>query len=166
MKHLLTSAAAATAFSLWLVHPAASQDLASQIVGVWKWTSSTIKEVETGKIDHPFGQNPSGQVIYTKGGHVVFALAGDNRKTPASPFTDADRIALFNTMSAAGGTYKVEGNTLTVTYTTSWNQTWTGVAQKRQIEIVGNKLTSTSAPYKSMQTGKDTIFVVTYERIE
>ena len=165
MKHFLASAAAATAFAC-LAQPATSQDLASQIVGVWKWTSSAIKEVETGKIDHPLGQNPSGQVVYTKGGHVVFALAGDNRKTPASPFTDADRIALFNTMSAAGGTYKVEGNTLTVTYTTSWNQTWTGVTQKRQIEIAGNKLTSTSAPYKSMQTGKDMIFVATLERVE
>jgi len=82
MKHLLTSAAVATAFSLWLAQPAASQDLASQIVGVWKWTSSTNKEVETGKINHPYGQNPSGQIVYTKGGHVVFALAGDNRKPP------------------------------------------------------------------------------------
>src|SRR5262245_57917060 len=87
-------------------------------------------------------------------------------KTPASPFTDADRIALFHTLSAASGTYKVEGNTLTVTYTTSWNQTWTGVTQRRQIEIAGNKLTITSEPVKSTQTGKDIIFVATYERVE
>jgi hypothetical protein len=100
MKHLLASAAAATAFALWFAQPAASQDLASQIVGVWKWTSSTNKEVET------YGQNPSGQIVYTKGGHVVFSLAGDNRKTPASPFTDADRIALFNTPSAASGSIR------------------------------------------------------------
>jgi len=166
MKHLLASAVAVIAFALWFSQPAASQDLASQIVGVWKWTSSTNKEVETGKINHPYGENPSGQIVYTKGGHVVFALAGDNRKTPASPVTDADRIALFNTLSAAGGTYKVEGNTLTVTYTTSWNQTWTGVKQKRQIEIAGNKLTITSEPVKSTQTGKDIIFVATYERVE
>jgi hypothetical protein len=130
MKHSLATAAAVIAVALWLTQPAASQDLASQIVGVWKYTSQNVKEVETGKIDHPYGQNPTGHIVYTKGGHVVFALAGDNRKVPASPaLTDAERIALFTTMAGASGTYKVEGNTLTVTYTTSWNQTWTGVTQ-------------------------------------
>jgi hypothetical protein len=166
MKRLLISAAAAAAFALSLLQPAASQDLASQIVGVWKYTSQHIKEVETGKIDYPFGQKPTGHIVFTKGGHIVFALAGDNRKTPASPaFTDAERIALFNTMAGASGTYKVEGSTLTVTYTTSWNQTWTGLTQKRQIEIGGNKLTQTSAPVKD-QRGKNIIFVLTYERVE
>jgi hypothetical protein len=37
---------------------------------------------------------------------------------------------------------------------------------KRQIEIVGNKLTVRSAPVKSTQTGKDIVFTVTYERVE
>ena len=128
---------------------------------------SESKEVETGKVDHPFGKNPTGHIVYTKGGHVVFARAGDNRKAPANPqFTDAERAELFKTMAGASGTYKVEGNTLTVTYGASWNQTWTGVTQKRQIEIVGNKLTVTSAPVKSGATGKDIIFEVTYERVE
>ena len=165
MKRILISAATA-AFALTLVQPVPAQDLASQIVGVWKYTSSSNKEVETGKVDHPYGKNPTGHIVYTKGGHVVFAVAGDNRKAPAnSQFTDADRAELFKTMAAASGTYKVEGNTLTVTYGASWNQTWTGVTQKREIEIVGNKLTITSAPVKS-GTGKDIIFVVTLERVE
>jgi hypothetical protein len=68
-------------------------------------------------------------------------------------------------VAALSGTYKVEGNTLTVTYTTSWNQTWTGTTQKRQIELAGNKLTITSAPFKNEQ-GQDAIFVVTLERVE
>ena len=35
---------------------------------------------------------------------------------------------------------------------------------ERQIEIVGNQLTWTSAPFKSPQTGQDMVFVVTFER--
>ena len=62
--------------------------------------------------------------------------------------------------------YKVEGNTLTMTYSGSWKQSWTGTTQKRQIEIVGNQLTLMSAPFKSAQTGQDTVFVVTYERAD
>ena len=165
MKLSLVTAISA-AFLLALGQPAPAEDLASSIVGVWKYTGGTSKEVATGKITYPYGEKPTGHIVYTKGGHVIVAVAGDNRKAPTTPtFTDADRINLFNTMAAASGTYKVEGNTLTVTYTSSWNQTWTGTTQKRQIEIAGNKLTITSAPFKNEQS-QDVIFVVTLERVE
>ena len=72
---------------------------------------------------------------------------------------------MFNTIAAASGTYKVEGNSIIVTYEASWNQTWTGITQKRQFEIEGNKLTVTSAPTKNLG-GQDIVFVVTYERVE
>jgi hypothetical protein len=165
MKHTSISAAA-LAFLLMGTQPAPTQDLASQLVGVWKYTSQSTKEVATGKINHPFGEKPTGHIVYTKGGHAVFVLAGDNRKAPAAAVaTDAERINLFNTIAAASGTYKVEGNTIIVTYAASWNQTWTGITQKRQFEIVGNKLTVTSAPTKDL-AGQDIVFVVTYERVE
>jgi hypothetical protein len=37
---------------------------------------------------------------------------------------------------------------------------------ERQIDIVGNKRTLMSAPFKSAQTGQDTVFVVSCERVE
>ncbi|MBT1512558.1 lipocalin-like domain-containing protein [Bradyrhizobium sp. SRL28] len=165
MKRTLISAIG-FAFLLTWAQPAPTQDLASQLVGVWKWTSQSVKEVATGKISHPYGEKPAGHIVYTKGGHVAFVLAGDNRKAPAgASATDAERINLFNTIAAGSGTYKVEGNTIIVTYEASWNQTWTGITQKRQFEIVGNKLTVTSEPTKNL-SGQDIIFVVTYERVE
>jgi hypothetical protein len=166
MKRTLISAAAVTFLLTWAQQTAA-QDLASSIVGMWKYTGVTFKEVATGKITYPYGEKPTGHIVYTKGGHVMFVVAGDNRKAPTTPtFTDADRINLFNTMGAASGTFKVEGNSLILTYTTSWNQTWSGTTQKRQIEIVGNKLTVTSEPVKSASTGQDIVFASTFERVE
>jgi len=154
------------AFILTWAQPAPAQDLASQLVGVWKFTSQSTKEVATGKMSHPYGEKPTGHVVYTKGGHVAFVLVGDNRKAPAgASTTDAERINLFNTMAAASGTYRVEGNTIIATYAASWNQTWTGISSKRQFEIVGSKLTLTSAPTKDL-AGQDIVFVVTYERVE
>lgn len=165
MKRILISAIG-LAFVLTWAQPAPTQDLASQLVGVWKFTSQSTKELATGKINYPYGEKPTGHIVYTKGGHVAFVLAGDNRKAPAgATATDAERIALFNTIAAGSGTYKVEGNTIIVTYAASWNQTWTGITQKRQFEIVGNKLTATSAPTKNL-SGQDIVFVVTYERAE
>ena len=165
MKRIFFSAVTLAFLMMW-AQPAPTQDLASQLIGVWKYTSQSTKEVATGKINHPYGEKPTGHVVYTKGGHVAFVLAGDNRKAPAgASATDAERINLFNTIAAGSGTYKVEGNTIIVTYAASWNQTWTGITQTRQFEIMGNKLTVTSAPTKDL-AGQDIVFVVTYERVE
>ena len=165
MKHTLISAIG-LAFLLTWAQPAPAQDLASQLVGVWKYTSLSVKQVATGKISHPFGENPTGHIVYTKGGHVAFLLVGDNRKVPAGPSaTDAERINLFNTMGAASGTYKVEdNNTIIVSYTTSANQIWSGTTQKRHFEIMGNKLTLTTDPVKDL-SGAETINAVTCERV-
>lgn len=166
MKRTWFSAAAITFLLTW-AQQAAAQDLAASIVGVWKYTGVTNKEVATGKITYPYGEKPTGHMVYTKGGHVMFVAAGDNRNAPTTPtLTDADRINLFKTMAAASGTYKVEGTTLILTYTTSWNQAWSGITQKRQIEIVGNKLTVTSELVKNATTGQEIVFASTFERVE
>jgi hypothetical protein len=164
--HLLISAVA-VALLLSSAQTSSAQDLAAQIVGTWKWTSHVYREVATGKTTNVFGEKPLGLQVFTKGGNAVFAVFADGRKAPAAnPATEAEHAALFATMAAATSTYKVEGNTLTMTYSGSWNQAWTGTTQKRQIEIVGNKLTLMSAPYKSPQTEQDTVFIVTYERVD
>jgi hypothetical protein len=165
MKRTLISATG-IALLLTLATPAAAQDLASQVVGVWKFTGVSQKEVATGKITHPFGKKPTGYNIWTKGGHLAWVLVADNRKGPAgTSVTDAERINLFNTMAAATGTYKVEGNAVLTTYETSSGQTLTGTTQKRQIEIEGNKLTITWAPSKNA-AGQEVIYVSTFERVE
>ena len=160
-------AMAAVAFLILLAQSASAQDLTAQIVGAWKWTGHVYRNVGTGSTANVYGEKPTGLMIFTKNGNLVYAVFGDNRPAPAStPATDAERAALFNTMAAATGVYRVEGNTLAITYSGSWNQSWTGTTQKRQIEIVGNKLTLMSAPFKSAQSGQETVFVVTYERVE
>lgn len=166
MKRAVISAITLAFFVPW-TQSAAAQDLSAQLVGVWKYKSLINKELTTGKVTYPFGEKPpAGNLIYTKGGHVAFVLVGDNRKNPAGVnATDAERINLFNTMAAASGTYKVEGNTIIVTYGASWNQSWTGIAQKRHLEISGNELTATSDPVKNLD-GQDIVFVATYERVE
>jgi hypothetical protein len=152
---------------LWMVvQPTSAQDLSAQIVGVWKFVSNNSKEVASGKVVYPYGENPVGYIVYTKGGRLIFTLVGDKRAKPAGAnATDAERVALFNTLATGSGTYKVEGNTLTTTYDSSWHQIWTGTTQKRMIAIAGNKLTITSAPTKNAD-GQDIVFENVMERAE
>ena len=144
--------------------PAPAQDSGS-VVGVWRYVAQTITEVQSGKVMKPFGDNPTGHVHFTKGGRGIFVLFGEGRQKPALPIRDEDKVKLFNTFAGGSATYKVEGNTITTNYETSWHELWTNTVQKRTFEIVGNKLTVTSAPAKNA-AGVDVIFTIVLERVE
>ena len=160
-------AAGALAFLVTSPPPAVAEDLASQIVGMWRYVSSTTTEVASGKVTKQFGESPKGYLVYTKGGRSMFILVGDNRAKPAgAAVTDTEAVGLFRTFASGSGTYKVEGKTLTATADTSWNERWTGTTQKRYVEIVGNKLTITSDPMKSTATGLDIVIANVLERVE
>ena len=166
MKCSLISAVALVSL-LTLPQPSAAQDLASQIVGVWKTTSVVTKEVASGKTVHPLGERLSGYYMYSKGGHFMLIIVGADRKAPATANpTDAERIELQKTAAYASGTYKVEGNKTISRFDTSWHQVWTGTERSAMIEISGKKLTLTTAPFKSSFTGLDVVSITTLEKVE
>jgi hypothetical protein len=167
MKWTLISAGALSLL-LTLPEPTAAEDVSSSIVGVWKMTSFTRKEVATGKLVKAYGEHPAGMVIYTKGGHFVVFVAGQDRKAPAKPDpTDAERIELFKTMYGFGGTYKVEGNKIVTHLDTSWIQAWTGTDRPPAVvEIKDKQMTGTSAPFKSTLDGQEIVTIATWERVE
>jgi FtsP/CotA-like multicopper oxidase with cupredoxin domain len=156
----------ALAFALTLGQPAAAQDPASSIVGVWKLTSFARKEVGTDKTFQPYGEHPMGYRVHTRGGHALYMFFGENRKAPAGSATDADRIELFKTMTAAGGTYKVEGNKVVFHADVSAAQSLTGGTLTYQFEIAGKTLTMTTDPVKNPAGGPENVFLTTYERVE
>jgi len=159
--------AVALAFLLTLPQPAPAQDLASQLVGVWKVTSLVTKEVASGKTVHPFGERVSGYITYSKGGHFMWVYVGADRKAPATANpTDAERLELQKTASFGSGTYKVEGNKFTGRYDTSWHQAWTGTERSVTVAISGKTLTTTTAPFKSSLTGLDVVAIATLEKVE
>lgn len=158
----------ALAFAVTVTYPVSAQDLASQIVGVWKLQSQHRKEVATGKTVNTYGEKPTGHLIYTKGGHVSFIVVGDGRKAPASPnATDAEIIGLFKSSSFGSGRYRVEGNKLAIRYETSWHQLWTGSERSGPPPVISGKtLTTTTAPFKSPLDGAEVVVVTTWERVE
>ena len=160
MNRLFTALAFAT---LALMAPAHAQN--SPIAGVWKHTGQFRTEVSTGKGTYPYGEKPTGHIVFTKAGRVVAVLFGEGRKKPELPMSDADKVKLFDTLSAAMGTYKVDGNKLTVSYEHSWHELWPGTTQDRFFEIKGNTLTITSAPVKTA-SGIEVTFTITLEKVE
>jgi hypothetical protein len=139
-----------------LVSPtvARAQDLASTIVGVWKAISVESKEVVSGKINRPFGDKPEGTWVFTRGGRTLFMVFHGDRKSPAAAnATDAERVALFNSMTAYIGTYRVDGDKVIVTVDNSAIQSWNGTQRSTTITVSGTQFTSRAAPFKAATTG-------------
>jgi hypothetical protein len=144
---------------------ATAQDLQSSLVGLWKVTSVANKFVPTGEIVHPFGEHPSGNELFTRGGHVMFSMFGENRNVPGrTNTTEVDRAALLNALVAYTGTYKVDGSKVTVHFEASANP---GMSDRTYAaDISGNKLMLTSEPFTSGITGQRIITIRTFERVE
>ena len=94
-------------------------------------------------------------------------LRRGGRHLPRSDLTDAERIALFKTMYAYAGTYKLEGGKLIFAVDASWNQSWTGTDQAfNKVEVSPTTLSLETVPFKSVLDGADIIVTVTYDRLE
>jgi hypothetical protein len=167
MKRVLMSAVAFAFLLMMLPKPSAGEDLASSIVGTWKLTSFARKEVATGKTAATFGEHPPGYAYCTKGGRfLVFAVSQNRKRNEKADPTDAERVELFKSMSAWGGTYKTEGNKVIYNVDIAWVQSWIGTTRTYQVETAGNKLTVTTPPFKSTVDGQDIVVVTTYERAD
>ena len=62
--------------------PCVADDITSPIVGLWKLTGTTTKNVATGVMERQYGEHPSGYQLFTKGGHMIFISVADNRFLP------------------------------------------------------------------------------------
>jgi hypothetical protein len=165
IKRRLTGATLAT----FLLAPATApaQDLAPQMVGVWRVKSYHNVEIETQKVNRPYGYAPRGTYIFTKSGHFAIVLTAEKRNPPAAANpTDAERSELFRSMAAIAGTYKVTPGKVAFTYTDSWIEAWTGTTRLSDAEVTGNVLTFKSLPIVSTLTGKTVVFTTVLERVE
>jgi hypothetical protein len=159
----------------WLVAPVvlalATQtfaDESAKLPGVWKMTSWTRHEIATGKDSQLFGEHPSGYLIYTQGGRFTWTGFKDHRPKPvATEPTDAERIALFKTMYAYFGTYKVEGGRIVDTVEGAWNESWVGTTFiVDRFEVSEQSLKMVSAPFKAVADGVEMVVTTTFQRVE
>jgi len=164
IRHLLLGVILVSCLSL--PQPAPAQDLQSSVVGVWKLSSITRKDPQSGEVTNSYREQPVGYLVYTKAGRVFAFLVGSDRKPPdkAEP-SDSERAELFKSMVGYTGTYRVEGGKVIVRADASWNQSWTGVDRTQMTEVVGNRLTIT-ATVKSSRDGREILTANVWERVE
>jgi hypothetical protein len=138
-----------------------------ELVGTWKVVSFTRKILDTGEVVNTFGKNPKGFITYGKDGRMLTLGVSDERPKAESldKITDQQRIQLFNTMVAYGGTYKFDGKRVEHHIDISANEVWTGTTQVRDVTRDGDKLVLTTPQFRG-QDGKVAVITLVWEKVK
>jgi hypothetical protein len=134
--------------------------------GTYKLVIDQRKIVATGEVVST--PNPHGYITYGKDGRLMVLIVRQPRPRPASSdkITDQERIDLYKTMSAYGGTYKFNGKTVEHHVDIAWNEVWSGTTQVREVTREGDRLTLTTPSYTSQVDGKISVNILVWERVK
>jgi hypothetical protein len=103
--------------------------------------SWTRRLVQSGEESDALGPDPFGYLNYSPDGRVmVFVLRSGRSRPVANPPSDAEKLALFDSMFAYVGSYEVQADRVIHTLDGSWNELWTGTKQNRLLTFEGEHL--------------------------
>jgi hypothetical protein len=111
------------------------------LVGSWRLVSVEATFADTGEHVATFGAKPSGRVIVTHEGRIMFLITRPDRVVPG---TDMERAALFNATIAYSGRVRADGpGTFVTTVELSLFPEEIGIEKRRLFRIDSDTLTIT-----------------------
>ena len=139
-----------------------------ELYGTWRLVSFVSQVVATGEKTDYFGKAPRGFLSYSRDGRMSALLVKDERPKPTdlAKVTNEERLELFKTMIAYGGTFSVAGNVVTHQVDISWNGNWTGTSQIRNFKLDGRKLYISTNPQPGITDGRLVIGILEWEKVE
>jgi len=138
------------------------------LAGAWRLLQVEGRSGED-EVYHPFGEHPSGMLIYAAGGSMAVTLMRTER-TPfpsmdATHGTAAQMAAAYHEFEAYSGTWSLDPERKTVTHHVKQAKfpNWIGTDQLRHYSLEGNRLTLRTAPI--MRDGSEWIITVVWDRL-
>lgn len=132
------------------------------LVGVWRLVSFEREFQGSDEREYPMGKVPSGYIHFLAEGRMTVVITAEGRKAPA---TDADRAALYNTLVAYTGGYRVDGDKWITKVDVSANPAWVATEQTRTYKVTGDRLQEITA-WSTRPDSKVARAVITYERLK
>jgi hypothetical protein len=168
MKVSCVSLAAISLALAGLNCPVSAEESSRSVVGTWSITSLSYRILDTDERVQPFGDQVNGLIHYSPGGHMAVFLQKKNLPMPSyNDYSDAGRAQIHKEIIGAyAGTYSVDGNKVTHHISAAWRPDWVGQDQVRYVDVKGDTLTITSAPLVSVVTGKPSVSILTFVRVE
>jgi hypothetical protein len=145
----------------------ASALAADELYGTWRLVSWKRTIVSTGETSDVFGKAPQGYIMYGRDGRMLCIITDKRPNVPdVTKMTDKDRVELYKTIIAYGGTYAFDGKTLKIKVDISWNESWNGTEQVRTAKFERNKLILSAEPTVGSLDGKLRVLEVVWERVK
>ncbi|MGJ7526397.1 lipocalin-like domain-containing protein [Variovorax sp. GB1P17] len=110
--------------------------------GCWQLASFHTELQDSKERTQPWGANPAGHLIFEAGGRMMVLVTAQVREPG---HTDEKQVALFRTLMAYTGRYRIDGNRFIATIDACWNETWNGTEQERFFKLDGNTLEVSTA---------------------
>ena len=121
------------------------------LVGGWR-LRTWVSIADDGSETRPMGDAPDGLLVYTTDGTMIGIMGPGERPRFATDDvtggTLEEQAGAFTTFIAYGGSYAVEGDTVTHVVETSLFPNWIGTQQRRRwsLDPSGRRLSLTSPP--------------------
>jgi hypothetical protein len=109
-------------------------------IGLWRLISARLEDLESGAVEDGYGPNPLGYLLVAPGGRLISFLTS---KEP----TGYDPAALFNSMMAYSGTYRIDGDRWITDVDIAWFPAWVGTQQERTFSLTGDDLQVRGGPF-------------------
>jgi Lipocalin-like domain len=139
---------------------------AENLIGTWKMVSWKRQNAATGEQRDALGPEPVGFINYGADGRFYAIVVRRDRARPATlPPSASEKEALFDSMLAYAGTYRLDEEKAVHRVDASWNQSWTGTDQVRFYRLDGDRLFITGAKAPDPYTGEDVIHRIAFERM-
>lgn len=146
--------------SLIVAAPPSLANDRAPIVGNWRLVSFEREYQASADREYPMGKAPTGYILFLPEGRMAVVITGEGRKAPA---TDQDRVALFSSLVAYTGMYRVDGDKWITTVDVSANPAWVGTEQTRSFRVTGDRLQEMTA-WAPRPDSRMARAVITYER--
>jgi hypothetical protein len=111
------------------------------------------------------GPDPIGYIAYHADGRMMALVLDRNRPKLDRPPTDAEKIALYDSMLAYSASYTLEGNTVTHHVDGSWNPAWGKLPLIRPFQLDGDSLVISGAPGKDPVTGEEVVYRMEFRKV-
>ncbi|MGO4620907.1 lipocalin-like domain-containing protein [Ensifer sp. 2YAB10] len=138
----------------------------SELLGTWKMLSWKREVVATGETSDAMGADPIGYLSYDGDGRVTAVVVKRDRpKLKGAVPTDDEKAALFDTMLAYAGSYRLEDGRIIHHLDASWNPAWGMSELIRPFVVEGDKLVIYGAPAIDPRTGEEVTYHLEFRRM-
>ncbi len=113
-----------------------------QLQGSWRLVSFETELQDSKERTRPWGADPNGVLSFGADGRMTVLVTAKARE-PGN--TDEKQLALFRTLMAYTGRYRIEGDRFIAKIDASWNEAWNGSEQERFFRLEGDALEVSTA---------------------